>query len=126
VKKIRILLGDGEVEAMLNESDTAGAVWDALPIEGWANRWGEEIYFEIPVSAELAADARTEMEVGEMAYWPVGRAFCVFFGPTPASKANEPRAYSPVNPLGKVSGDVKPLHDIQDGQPVKLLAADQP
>ena len=125
MKKIRILSGDVEIEGVLNESDTAGAVWDALPIEGWANRWGEEIYFEIPVSAELAADAHTEMEVGEIAYWPVGRAFCVFFGPTPASKADEPRAYSPVNPLGMVSGDVKPLHDIQDGQPVKLLAADQ-
>ena len=126
MKKIRILFGEVEVEAALNESDTARAVWDALPIDGWVNRWGEEIYFEIPVSAELAADARAEMEIGELAYWPVGRAFCVFFGPTPASKASEPRAYSPVNPIGMVIGNLRMLLDIHDGQPVKLLAADQP
>ena len=76
-----------------------------MPIEGEAHIWGDEIYFEIPFRADQESDARAEVEVGELGYWPVGRAFCIFFGPTPASTDDRPRAYSPVNILGRVVGD---------------------
>jgi len=92
-------------------------------MEGQANVWGDEIYFEIPVVAEQAPDARAEVEVGELGYWPVGHAFCVFFGPTPVSTDERPRAYSPVNILGRVVGDVTRLRGVRNGETVRLSRA---
>ncbi|MBC7264803.1 MAG: hypothetical protein H5T64_10690 [Chloroflexi bacterium] len=117
-----ISAGDVSLPAELNESPTARRVWDALPIEGVANTWGDEIYFEIPVLAEQEPDARAEVEVGELGYWPLGRAFCIFFGPTPASTDERPRAYSPVNILGRVTGDATRFRTVRDGARVRLTA----
>lgn len=124
MRKIIIRVGELNLEAELNEKPTAGKVWEALPIEGRANRWGDEIYLEIPVAAEPEPDAREEMEVGELGYWPVGRAFCIFFGPTPASHGEQPRAYSPVNLLGRVSGDATLFRQIKSGESVVIERAD--
>jgi len=117
---IRITAGDISLAAELNDSETARAIYEALPIEAPGNRWGEEIYFSIPVSQDLSDDARAEMEVGELAYWPPGSAFCIFFGPTPASHGNEPRAASPVNPVGQIAGDVAHLSEVPDGTVVTI------
>jgi hypothetical protein len=124
VSKIAIRAGSVRAEAELNESGTAQQVWEALPIDGRANTWGDEIYFEIPVTAEQAPDARAEVEVGELGYWPVGRAFCIFFGPTPASRGNEPRAYSPVNVLGRISGDATVFRSVRSGAAVRIERAE--
>ena len=104
---IRITAGDVSLQAELNDSPVAAAILAALPIEASGNRWGEEIYFSIPVHEKGAPDARADMEVGELAYWPPGNAFCIFFGPTPASDGDQPRAASPVNPIGRVVDDVE-------------------
>jgi hypothetical protein len=106
--------------AELNDSPTAQRIWEALPIEGRANTWGDEVYFEIPVVAKQEPDARAEVEVGELGYWPVGHAFCIFFGPTPASTGEQPRAYSPVNILGRVVGDATRLRVVRSGAEVRL------
>jgi hypothetical protein len=111
------------MEAELNDSPTARQIWEALPIEGTANTWGDEIYFEIPVVAAQEADARAQVEVGELGYWPVGHAFCIFFGPTPVSTDERPRAYSPVNILGRVSGDATAFRSVRDGAMVRLSRA---
>ena len=103
-KRIRIRCGDVEAAATLNETSTAQAIWDALPIEGSANVWGDEIYFRIPVSL-AENDAREVVELGDLGYWPPGNAFCIFFGPTPMSRGNEIRPASPVNVFGRVEGD---------------------
>lgn len=121
--RILITAGPISLPAELNDSPTAQQVWDALPIEGRANTWGDEIYFEIPVVARQAADARVDVAVGELGYWPVGRAFCIFFGPTPASTGPAPRAYSPVNILGRVLGDATALRAVRDGDSVRLTRA---
>ncbi len=122
-RKIRITAGGVTMEAELTESETADAFWEALPITGSANVWGEEIYFQVPVEAPLEASAREEMEVGEIAYWPPGSAFCIFFGRTPASVDEAPRAASAVNPLGKVSGDPKDFLGVRSGEEVRLERA---
>jgi len=119
-KSIRIIAGDVSVAAELNDSPSAAAILDALPIEASGSRWGEEIYFSIPVKEQAAPDARADMEVGELAYWPPGNAFCIFFGPTPASDGDEPRAASPVNPIGRIVDDVEPLKNIPDGAMVRI------
>lgn len=120
---IRIRAGNVTLDAELNDSATARHVYDALPIRAPGQRWGEEIYFEIPVSDEEADDARDVMEIGELAYWPPGRAFCVFWGPTPASSGGEPRAASAVNPIGKVSGDATALASVAGGTEIVLEKA---
>lgn len=121
--RIAITAGSVTLEAELNDSPTARMIWDALPISGRANTWGDEIYFEIPVQADEAAEARADVEVGELGYWPMGDAFCVFFGPTPASTGDKPRAASPVNIVGRVLGDVSALRRVSAGATVKLSKA---
>jgi hypothetical protein len=120
---ITISAGKVSLPATLNDSPSALAVWNALPIEAQANRWGEEIYFGIDVQLDEAGDARSEMRVGELAYWPPGSAFCVFFGPTPVSRGPAPRAASNVNPLGIVDGDATAFKAVRSGEKIRLEAA---
>ncbi len=122
-KKIRILVSDLKGEAELNESKTAQLVWEALPIEARANLWGEEIYFSIPAKTGLEQGAREVVSAGELGYWPTGHAFCIFFGPTPASQGNEIRAASAVNIIGRVLTDPKAFLRIKDGAKVTLEKA---
>jgi hypothetical protein len=117
---IRIIAGGIELEAELNDSPTARSVLQALPLSAPGNRWGEEIYFEIPVEEGLAPDAAADVGVGDLGYWPPGKAFCIFFGPTPMSTGDQPRAASPVNPIGHVLGDAKRLTAHPDGADVRL------
>ena len=121
---ITLSAGNVSLTAELNDSPTAQQIWQALPIEGKANRWGDEIYFEIPVKANQEPDAREQVEVGELGYWPVGHAFCIFFGPTPVSTDERPRAYSPVNILGHVKGDATHFRAVKDGMRVQIIRAD--
>jgi len=121
---ITLSAGNVTLTAELNDSPTAQQIWRALPIEGKANRWGDEIYFEIPVKAGQEPDAREQVEVGELGYWPVGHAFCIFFGPTPVSTDERPRAYSPVNFLGRVIGDATLFRDVKDGMRVQIIRVD--
>jgi hypothetical protein len=120
MKGILISAAGVSVAAELNDGPTAQMIWEALPLEGRANVWGDEIYFEIPVTAGPEPDARAEVEVGELGYWPMGNAFCIFFGPTPVSVDERPRAYSPVNILGRVLGDAVQFRAVRAGTPVKL------
>jgi hypothetical protein len=124
---IRIVLEHGELLGRLDESSTALAITKALPLEGTANRWGDEVYFTIPVHVSEAADARQEMAVGELGYWPVGAAFCIFFGPTPVSTGSAPRAYSNVNPFGRIEGDDgavrRLLSMVDDGETIRVVVA---
>jgi len=106
----------------LNDSATADAIYLALPIEEYINVWGEEIYFEIPVEMKLE-NGKKVMEIGEVAYWPQGKALCVFFGRTPVSKGSNPEAYSPVTPLGRILNDLDSLKGLGDRTRVRLERA---
>ncbi|OGP54620.1 MAG: hypothetical protein A2162_12995 [Deltaproteobacteria bacterium RBG_13_52_11b] len=119
-KRIRIVLDEIKVEAELNASKTARSIWEALSIEGKANLWGEEIYFSVPVMAGQEEGAREVVSAGELGYWPPGNAFCIFFGPTPASRGDEIRAASAVNIIGKVLGDSKVFRKAKQGAKVVL------
>jgi hypothetical protein len=123
VKKIRILVSELKVEAELSEAKTAQLIWEALPIEAKANLWGEEIYFAIPVKTGLETGSREVVSPGELGYWPTGHAFCIFFGPTPASRGDEIRAASAVNIIGKVLSDPKVFLKVKDGAKVTLERA---
>ena len=112
---IMIIAENVQVEAELNNRTTAQSIMNALPIEASAQRWGGEIYFSIAVDAELEEDSREVLQAGELAFWPPGNAFCIFFGPTPASQGNDIRAASAVNIIGKMKGDWSGLWDVPDG-----------
>lgn len=101
--------------AELFDTPTARKILEILPFEGAATRWGGEIYFSIPVALNTESDAREEVEIGELGYWPVGKVFCIFFGPTPVSTDSRPRAYSPVNIFGRILGDPAPLRSVPSG-----------
>ena len=120
MNKILISFETTSFEATINETSTAVAIWNALPVEGCATTWGDEIYFAIPVEMPQEEDARAEVEIGELGYWPVGQAFCIFFGPTPVSTDEKPRAYSPVNIIGQIHTQPADLRSIQEGEQVKL------
>ena len=118
-KRIRIKAGGIEVIAELNTTKTAEAIWQALPIKGNANRWGDEIYFSIPVSLE-AEDAQEVVSTGDLGYWPPGTAFCLFFGPTPISKGQKIRPASAVNVFGRIIGDAKVLRQVAPGTEITI------
>jgi hypothetical protein len=122
-RKIRITAGKVSAEAILNDSPTAARIWEALPMEGRASTWGDEIYFSIPVQAPEEKDAREIVAVGELGYWPPGTAFCIFFGRTPASTDDRPRAASAVNILGRIQGDAAPFRSVASGTRVRLEPA---
>ena len=113
VKRIRATFGDLVVTAVLNESNTARQIWEALPFESEAQRWGDEVYFKTPVDAG-EEEPQAEVPSGAVAYWPPGKALCFFFGQKP---------YSPVNVVGEVEGDAGVLSEVGDGATVRVEAA---
>ncbi len=118
---IRITAGDVVVRAELNDSTTAHSIVAVLPIESEASTWGDEIYFTIPVSSG-PEDPKEVVELGDLGYWPPGSAFCIFFGPTPASDGDEIRPASAVNIVGRVENDPKVFKAVRSGAPVKIEA----
>jgi len=120
--KIKITSGNISAVAELKNTPTAKAVYDVLPIEGSANRWGDEIYFVIPVNLDLEDDAKEVVSEGDVAYWPEGNCFCIFWGKTPASKGDEIRAASKVNVFGNVK-NAKIFSNVKNGDLVVLEKA---
>jgi hypothetical protein len=112
--KIRITAEAIEAEAELNNTRTAQAIWQALPIKGRVSLWGDEIYFSIPVNLEMEAGQEV-VSIGDLGYWPDGNAFCIFFGPTPASQRDEIRPASAVTVFGRVVGDATIFKSVAAG-----------
>jgi len=121
---IRIVIGHMSLDAELNDGPTARKIAGILPLKTSFNTWGDEIYFSIPVEAELDESAREEVEMGELGYWPTGSAFCIFFGPTPMSTPGKIIPASAVNIIGKVKGDVSKLKEVMDESQVVVEAID--
>ena len=121
MERITITIENISIPADLMDTPTARQILDLLPLEGIANTWGDEIYFEIPLHIELEPDARAEVEIGELGYWPTGHAFCIFFGPTPMSRGEKPVAASAVNIFGQVEGDCTALRSIPRGAQIIII-----
>ena len=113
--KIKIFCQDIEAVADLEENETAKLIYERLPLDGAANRWGGEIYFVIPVVADFEKDSTDIVEEGDIAYWPEGCCFCIFFGKTPDSTEAEIKAASKVNIFGKIRGDSRIFQKVKNG-----------
>ena len=120
-RAIRITAGAVTLDAELNDSKSAAAIAAALPIEGKAETWGDEIYFGIGLA--LAGESPREVvELGDLGYWPPGQAFCIFFGPTPMSRGDEIRPASAVNVVGRMVGDARAFKRVRAGSRVRIEA----
>ena len=120
MERILISIDNISLSAEMLDTPTARLILQSLPLEGRANTWGEEIYFEIPLETGLEPEARADVEVGELGYWPTGHAFCIFFGPTPMSTSEKPVAASAVNVFGKITGDCSLLKTVSSGALVSI------
>lgn len=120
MKTIQIQTNNVSFEAQLNDTPTAQAIYDALPLSGTVNTWGDEIYFYFDVSCPLESGAREEVEIGNLGYWPSGPAFCVFFGKTPVSTSEKPRAASAVNIFGNTNTPPEKLRQVKSGDIIKV------
>jgi hypothetical protein len=120
-----IIIEAGKItsEAVLAETEAASAIWDALPIESTSNTWGEEVYFSTPVTLSLDETAKEVVDMGDLGYWPTGRALCIFFGLTPMSRGDEIRPASAVNIVGKIIGDPKLFNEVRSGEKVRVRKA---
>ena len=108
------------VEADLDATPTADAIWDALPVTAQAHTWGDEIYFPTPLTLSLEPAASALVAAGDLGYWPAGPALCIFFGPTPVSQSGEIRAASEVNLFGRVAGDATVLRAVRAGDTITI------
>ena len=122
--RITIAWEGGRLQARLDDTPTARQVWAALPFSGRANTWGEEVYFSVPVQAQLEPDARQVVDPGAVCFWVGGSALALPFGPTPASVGDECRLVSEVNVLGMIEGDPRLLASVGDGDQVRVERAD--
>lgn len=122
--RVRISWPNDELTAELADTPTTAVLKDVLPVEGTAKTWGEEVYFSIPVSVDLEADARQVVDPGTVCFWVDGGALALPYGPTPISKANECRLASACNILGTIDGDPQRLESIKAGDKVRVEHAD--
>jgi len=121
--KIRILAGKARFEVALDDTPTAQALLEALPFESVAQTWGEEVYFEAPVNANLEPEARQTVEPGIVCFWVEGSALALPWGRTPISTDARPKLVSPCNVLGRILGDAQALAQVNPGDRVKVEAA---
>ena len=106
---IRITIGQTTLKGELFDSPCARAIISCLPIETRPNEWGDEYYFEIPVKIPLDESATKKVKVGDIGYWPPGKALAIFFGPTPMSTGSDPVPASDVNLVGRILDDATAL-----------------
>jgi len=120
MKTIKLKVKDIELEIELRDTATAKKLSKVLPIKSSANRWGDEVYFSVPVESPLEDDATDVLEIGDVGFWVGGTSLAIFFGKTPASKKDEPRAVEPINKVGRIKGDVMLLKKVEDGDEIVL------
>ncbi len=118
--KIKIKTSKVELKGELLDNNTAKKMAEILPINGTVNTWGDEIYFEIPLHVDLDDSAKEVVDAGDLGFWPSGNCFCIFFGPTPASKGDEIRPASAVNVFGKINGKLDILKNVNDGENITI------
>jgi len=121
-RQITIIAGEVSATAQLSDSGMADLIWEACPIKSVVRTWGDEIYFDIDVDTE-GEDLQPTVGMGDLAYWPPGPAFCIFFGPTPMSAGDEIRPASPVSIFGKVDGDPVVFKVVRGGTPITVEQA---
>jgi hypothetical protein len=118
--RLRITAGKTTFQVALDDTPTAEALLEALPFESRAQTWGEELYFEVPVNANLEPEARQIVEPGSVCFWVEGSALALPYGPTPISTDGKPKLVARCNLLGRIVGDPRLLAAVRAGDKVKV------
>lgn len=121
-KRIKIDASGHSIDAELSDSAAARAIASSLPLTAEMSRWGDEYYGSVEIDIAPDATAREIMEIGDIAYWPPGKAVCIFFGRTPASTDARPKAASPVLPIGRVTAGLDRLPSLGKHATMKFQA----
>lgn len=124
MSRIRITWNSGEVIAALRDTPTVKALLAVLPCESSANTWGEEVYFNVPLTAKSEADAEQVVDPGTVCFWVEGRALALPFGPTPISRGKECRLVTRCNVLGRLEGAAAALGSVRDGEAIRVALID--
>ncbi|MBI3319529.1 MAG: hypothetical protein HYZ89_02960 [Candidatus Omnitrophica bacterium] len=112
----------GSFHGWLHDGTIVQRLLECAPIDTTVNRWGEEIYFDVPV--KMANTRPTcDVDVGDIAYWPDGPCLCIFFGKTPASRSNEPRPASDVTIIGHTDAPAEHLRQVKAGTTITLTVS---
>jgi uncharacterized protein len=111
-----------EMKAELNDTKISNQIWEKLPIKAKVSTWGDEIYFPIPVLLQNE-DGVSTVQLGDIAYWPPSNCFCIFFGKTPMSSADEIRPASEVTILGKLKGKPQDWKAVNYGEEITIEKA---
>ena len=119
-QKVKIIAGAVAVAAELFDTECAKAIVAKLPIEAVPNEWGDEFYFTIPVKLPLDATATGKVKIGDIGYWPPGRALAIFFGRTPMSTGPDPVPASEVNLVGRIVGDALLLNKAKGAAGIRI------
>lgn len=118
-----MIIGPVKLEAELFDTPTADAIYAKLPFTSTASAWGDEVYFATPVHVRKEPDARDVVKAGELAFWVEGNSIAIGFGPTPVSRGQEIRLVTKTNIWGQTLEPVTQLHQVKDGDPVKIEKA---
>ena len=109
---VAIITGFENITIELDDTSspkTCKSVLDSLPFSVNVHLWGEEIYTDESPIVQPEENAKELVELNDVAYWPNGRALCLFFGPTPIGEKGEIKPYSPVNIIGKITNPDKTI-----------------
>ena len=118
MQPVLLRVGELTLTAQFNDTATAHALLQALPIASIVHRWGDELYCATPVAAGPESPTQ-DVAVGDLGYWIEGQSLCLFFGRTPASVDHRPRPVVPVNVVGRFTLDER-LRAIHDGAPIQI------
>lgn len=123
--RIRISWPNGTLSGHLNDSPTACKLAKALPVHSSAGTWGEEVYFSVPIEAELDAHPKQVVDPGTLCFWVQGSSVAIPYGPTPISVGSECRLVTAVNIIGALDADPKQLAGIHEGDSISIDADDR-
>jgi uncharacterized protein len=119
-QSVKIIVGDLSLQAEFFDTPCAQTIIAAMPLEARPNEWGDEFYFEVPVTMPLDETATVRVKAGDIGYWPPGNCLAIFFGPTPASTSPDPVPASEVNLVGRISGDATLLRGCKGAKLIRL------
>ncbi len=124
LRSCKIVINNYEIIAELNKTLTANKIWNSLPISSMIHTWGHEIYFNTNISVEIEEKAKQIIKIGEIAYWPTGKAIAIGFGRTPISVGNEIRLASKCNVWATTDFALTKLISVSEGEKVFVEQCD--